>query len=87
MISLFLCYIYNVRRLVEAVSGLENTLQDQGEKLGRIQRGLEHLAKVQREINAEKQSAPSFGFNQELVLTIVMVVVLQSLLTWLLCYK
>ncbi|XP_033608747.1 oxysterol-binding protein-related protein 8 isoform X2 [Cryptotermes secundus] len=74
-------------RLIEAVSGLENTLQDQGEKLGRIQRGLEHLAKVQREISAEKQSAPSFGLSQELVLTVVMVVVLQSILTWLFCHK
>jgi hypothetical protein len=87
LISLFLCYFYNVHRLTEAVSSLENMLQDQGEKLGRIQRGLEHLAKVQRESSAEKQSVPSFGFSQELVLMVVMVVVLQSLLTWLLCHK
>jgi hypothetical protein len=80
-------YLYNVRRLTEAVCSLENTLQDHGEKLGRIQRGLEHLAKVQRERGAEKPSVPSFGFSQELVLTVVMVVVLQSLLTWLLCQK
>ncbi|GFG28685.1 hypothetical protein Cfor_05970 [Coptotermes formosanus] len=73
-------------RLAETVSGLEKTLQDHGEKLGRIQRGLEHLAKVQREKGAEKQLVSNFGFSHELVLTVVAVAVLQSLFVWLFCH-
>jgi hypothetical protein len=68
------------------MSGLEKTLQDHGEKLGRIQRGLEHLAKVQREKGAEKQLVSSFGFSHELVRTVVAVAVLQSILVWLFCH-
>ncbi|XP_069687785.1 oxysterol-binding protein-related protein 8 isoform X5 [Periplaneta americana] len=73
-------------RLNESVANLEATLKDHGDKLMRIQRGLEHLAKVQREKGAEK-IVSSFSFSHELVLTVVMVVVLQSLLTWLFCRK
>lgn len=80
---MFLCYLDNVHRLTEAVSVLGNMLQDHGEKLGRIQRGLEHLAKAQREMGEEKQSVPSFGFSSELVLMVVTVIIFQSLLTWL----
>jgi len=65
---------------------LEKILQDHGEKLGRIQRGLEHLAKVQREKGAEKQHVSSLGFNHELVVTVVAVAVFQSLLVWLFCH-
>jgi hypothetical protein len=64
---------------------LEKTLQDHGEKLGRIQRGLEHLAKMQREKGVEKQLVSSFGFGRELVLTVVVVALLQSILVWLFC--
>jgi hypothetical protein len=72
--------------LAETVSDLEKALQEHGEKLGRIQRGLEHLAKVQRERGAEKQLVSSFGFSHELVLTVVAAAVLQSLLVWLFCH-
>jgi hypothetical protein len=73
-------------RLAETISDLEKTLQDHGEKLGRIQRGLEHLAKVQREKGAEKQLVSSFGVSHELVVTVVAVAVFQTLLVWLFCH-
>jgi len=47
---------------------------------------LEHLAKIQREKDAEKQLVSSLGFSHELVVTVVAVAVFQSLLVWLFCH-
>ncbi|PSN56564.1 Oxysterol-binding protein-related protein 8 [Blattella germanica] len=63
-------------RLTESITRLEAAVKENGEKLNRIHKGLEHLAKVQREKGAEKSFVSSFGlsFTQELVLTVVLVV-------------
>ena len=79
--------MFYVYRLTEAITRLETTLQDHGEKLNRIHRGLEHLAKVQREKSVEKSFASSFGLTREQLIIAILVVIFQSILTWLLCRK
>ncbi|XP_066999126.1 oxysterol-binding protein-related protein 8 isoform X2 [Anabrus simplex] len=80
------CYSSNFR-LSEALIGMEKVLQDHSDKLGRIQRGLEHLAKVQRETSFSRQTLPGLGIGVDLAAIAVLVVVAQVFLHILFCRK
>ncbi|KAK7871635.1 hypothetical protein R5R35_001821 [Gryllus longicercus] len=74
-------------KLAESVAMMEKTLQDHSEKLNRIQRGLEHVAKVQRERPANTAVLPGLTSSMDVLLTMGVMIVLQVIIGYFFYYR
>lgn len=69
-------------RLKESLAVMQSHLQDQHERLSRIQHNLEQLGKLQREQEKERQ----LNFNRQLYRAAVLLIVIQSFITVIFAY-